>query len=80
MAKGDYAGCALAKTFSDHLVSQMAWRGWSMKEMARRTGLGEATIRAIRDLRSTPNLSSVQRIADAFRLPPQALLTPPAVR
>jgi transcriptional regulator with XRE-family HTH domain len=64
MAANDLAG-ALART----LQSLRADRGWSLDQLAGRSGVSKGVLVALEQARSNPNLATLARIADAFGVP-----------
>ena len=74
--------------FSDWLNSQLDDRGWSFRELSRRSGLSTTQISDIANDKINPGLESCVSIARAFALPPEDILRragrlpalPPAVQ
>ena len=78
MAASDLAG-ALART----LQSLRAERGWSLDQLAARSGVSKGVLVALEQARSNPNLATLARIGDAFGVPVTLLVDvggEPAVR
>src|SRR5216117_96479 len=77
----DLAG-ALART----LQSLRAERGWSLDQLAARSGVSKGVLVALEQARSNPNLATLARVSDAFGVPVTYLLdvfsepTEPTVR
>lgn len=72
MTTGDIAG-ALART-----VQQLrAERGWSLDQLAARSGVSKGVLVALEQCRSNPNLATLARIGDAFGVPVTRLLDTP---
>jgi ribosome-binding protein aMBF1 (putative translation factor) len=66
----------LAAVFAENVEREMEARGWSWGEFSRKTGLERRTLRDICSVRYTATLSSVEKIASAFHIPPHLLLVP----
>jgi transcriptional regulator with XRE-family HTH domain len=65
------------------LQSLRSERGWSLDQLALRSGVSKGVLVALEQGRSNPNLATVARIADAFGVPVTRLLDvsdEPAVR
>ena len=75
MAASDLAG-ALART----LQSLRAERGWSLDQLATRSGVSKGVLVALEQARSNPNLATLARISDAFGVPVTYLVDVPAER
>jgi transcriptional regulator with XRE-family HTH domain len=73
MAVSDLAS-ALART----LQSLRAERGWSLDQLAARSGVSKGVLVALEQARSNPNMSTLARISDAFGVPVTYLLDVPA--
>jgi len=73
MAVNDLGG-ALART----LQSLRAERGWSLDQLAARSGVSKGVLVALEQARSNPNLATLARISDAFGVPVTYLLDVPA--
>ena len=73
MATSDLAG-ALART----LQSLRAERGWSLDQLAARSGVSKGVLVALEQARSNPNLATLARISDAFGVPVTYLVDVPA--
>src|SRR6478752_9436136 len=58
-------GGALART----LQSLRAERGWSLDQLAARSGVSKGVLVALEQARSNPNLATLARISDAFGVP-----------
>ncbi|HEX7270111.1 MAG TPA: XRE family transcriptional regulator [Streptosporangiaceae bacterium] len=79
MAAASDLGGALART----LQSLRAERGWSLDQLAARSGVSKGVLVALEQARSNPNLATLARISDAFGVPVTYLLdvpTEPTVR
>jgi transcriptional regulator with XRE-family HTH domain len=61
---------ALART----VAALRAERGWSLDNLAGRSGVSKGVLVAVEQGRSNPNLASLARIADAFGVPVTRLL------
>src|SRR5438552_15929897 len=68
----DLAG-ALART----LQSLRAERGWSLDQLAARSGVSKGVLVSLEQARSNPNLATLARVGDAFGLPVTRLLDVP---
>src|ERR1700685_3669229 len=78
MAAVDISG-ALART----LQFLRAERGWSLDQLAARSGVSKGVLVALEQGRSNPNLATLARISDAFGVPVTQLVDVgggPAVR
>ncbi len=64
MAAADITG-ALART----VQSLRAERGWSLDQLAARSGVSKGVLVALEQARSNPNLATLVRIGDAFGVP-----------
>ena len=73
MAASDLGG-ALART----LQSLRAERGWSLDQLAARSGVSKGVLVALEQARSNPNLATLARISDAFGVPVTYLLDVPS--
>lgn len=73
MPATDLAG-PLART----LQTLRAERGWSLDQLATRSGVSKGVLVALEQARSNPNLATLARIGDAFGLPVTQLLDSPA--
>ena len=60
--------------FSDWLNTQLSDRGWSLRELSRRSGLSTTHISDIANQKTTPGLDSCVSIARALNLAPENLL------
>jgi transcriptional regulator with XRE-family HTH domain len=67
-------GGALART----LQSLRAERGWSLDQLAARSGVSKGVLVALEQARSNPNLATLARISDAFGVPVTYLLDVPS--
>jgi transcriptional regulator with XRE-family HTH domain len=61
---------ALART----VQSLRAERGWSLDQLAARSGVSKGVLVAVEQARSNPNLATLARISDAFGVPVTRLL------
>jgi transcriptional regulator with XRE-family HTH domain len=59
------------------LRSLRSERGWSLDQLALRSGVSKGVLVALEQGRSNPNLATVARIADAFGIPVTRLLDVP---
>jgi transcriptional regulator with XRE-family HTH domain len=59
------------------LQSLRSERGWSLDQLALRSGVSKGVLVALEQGRSNPNLATVARIADAFGVPVTRLLDVP---
>src|SRR6266851_4063095 len=64
---------ALART----LQSLRAERGWSLDQLAARSGVSKGVLVSVEQARSNPNLATLARVGDAFGLPVTRLLDVP---
>jgi transcriptional regulator with XRE-family HTH domain len=63
-----------ARPWFDLVMEQIAIKGWSVTELARRSGVGRPTIYRWRDGTETPQARPVGLVADALGIPrPQAV-------
>ena len=72
MASPDLAG-----TLALILQSLRSERGWSLDQLALRSGVSKGVLVALEQGRSNPNLATLARIADAFGVPVTRLLDVP---
>lgn len=72
MAASDLSG-ALART----LQSLRAERGWSLDQLAARSGVSKGVLVALEQARSNPNLATLARLSDAFGVPVTRLVDVP---
>ena len=79
-----YAGCArLTIAVARTLQALRADRGWSLDQLAARSGVSKGVLVALEQGRSNPNLATLARIGDAFGVPVTQLVDvggEPAVR
>src|SRR5579862_3498051 len=73
MATADISA-ALART----LAALRAERGWSLDQLAARSGVSKGVLVSLEQARSNPNLATLARVGDAFGLPVTRLLDGPA--
>ena len=76
---GNDLSAALART----LAALRAERGWSLDQLAARSGVSKGVLVSLEQARSNPNLATLARVSDAFGLPVTRLLDippDPAVR
>ena len=73
MATSDL-GAALART----VQSLRAERGWSLDQLAARSGVRKGVLVALEQARSNPNLATLAKLSDAFGVPLTYLLDVPA--
>jgi transcriptional regulator with XRE-family HTH domain len=59
------------------LLSLRSERGWSLDQLAHRSGVSKGVLVALEQGRSNPNLATLARIADAFGVPVTRLLDVP---
>src|ERR1700683_2324586 len=64
----------LAGVLSRILQSRRAERGWSLDQLAHRSGVSKGVLVALEQGRSNPNLATLARIADALGVPAPSLL------
>jgi transcriptional regulator with XRE-family HTH domain len=64
----------LAGVLARILQSLRAERGWSLDQLAHRSGVSKGVLVALEQGRSNPNLATLARIADAFGVPVTSLL------
>jgi transcriptional regulator with XRE-family HTH domain len=55
------------------LLSELETRRWSMRELARQTGVSESTISRIISGKRNPSTRLSRRIAEALHLPPETI-------
>jgi transcriptional regulator with XRE-family HTH domain len=64
----------LAGVLARILQSLRAERGWSLDQLAHRSGVSKGVLVALEQGRSNPNLATLARIGDAFGVPVTSLL------
>jgi transcriptional regulator with XRE-family HTH domain len=67
----------LAGTLARTLQSLRAERGWSLDQLALRSGVSKGVLVALEQGRSNPNLATLARIGDAFGVPVTRLVDVP---
>ena len=67
----------LAGALARILQSLRAERGWSLDQLALRSGVSKGVLVALEQGRSNPNLATLARIGDAFGVPVTRLLDVP---
>jgi len=70
---GNDLSAALART----LAALRAERGWSLDQLAARSGVSKGVLVSLEQARSNPNLATLTRVGDAFGLPVTRLLDGP---
>ena len=60
------------------MQSLRAERGWSLDQLAARSGVSKGVLVALEQARSNPNLATLARISDAFGVPVTYLVDVPA--
>jgi transcriptional regulator with XRE-family HTH domain len=70
---GNDLSAALART----LAALRAERGWSLDQLAARSGVSKGVLVSLEQARSNPNLATLARVGDAFGLPVTRLLDAP---
>ena len=70
---GNDLSAALART----LAALRAERGWSLDQLAARSGVSKGVLVSLEQARSNPNLATLVRMGDAFGLPVTRLLDVP---
>ena len=70
---GNDLSAALART----LAALRAERGWSLDQLAARSGVSKGVLVSLEQARSNPNLATLARVGDAFGLPVTRLLDGP---
>jgi len=70
---GNDLSAALART----LAALRAERGWSLDQLAARSGVSKGVLVSLEQARSNPNLATLTRVGDAFGLPVTRLLDAP---
>jgi transcriptional regulator with XRE-family HTH domain len=73
----------LSSAVARNVQGLRAERGWSLDQMAARSGVSKGVLVAIEQRRSNPNLATLARICDAFGIPVTRLVevdAAPAVR
>jgi transcriptional regulator with XRE-family HTH domain len=70
---GSDLSAALART----LAALRAERGWSLDQLAARSGVSKGVLVSLEQARSNPNLATLARVGDAFGLPVTRLLDVP---
>ena len=71
---GNDLSAALART----LAALRAERGWSLDQLAARSGVSKGVLVSLEQARSNPNLATLARVGDAFGLPVTRLLDVPS--
>jgi transcriptional regulator with XRE-family HTH domain len=74
MVPGTDLTAVLART----LQALRAERGWSLDQLAGRSGVSKGVLVSLEQGRSNPNLATLARIGDAFGLPVTRLIDPPS--
>ncbi len=64
----------LTSTLARILQSLRSERGWSLDQLAHRSGVSKGVLVALEQGRSNPNLATLARIADAFGVPVTRML------
>ena len=72
MTSADITG-ALART----MQSLRTERGWSLDQLAARSGVSKGVLVALEQGRSNPNLATLAKVADAFGVPLTRLVERP---
>jgi transcriptional regulator with XRE-family HTH domain len=67
----------LTSTLAGILQSLRSERGWSLDQLALRSGVSKGVLVALEQGRSNPNLATLARIGDAFGIPVTRLLEVP---
>jgi len=70
---GNELSAMLART----LAALRAERGWSLDQLAARSGVSKGVLVSLEQARSNPNLATLARVSDAFGLPVTRLLDGP---
>jgi transcriptional regulator with XRE-family HTH domain len=65
---------------AEHVRSLRAARGWSLDELAGRSGVSKGMVVQIEGARTNPSIGTLTRIADAFGVTIARLLEPPTER
>ena len=63
------AASDLARALARTLQSLRAERGWSLDQLAARSGVSKGVLVALEQARSNPNLATLARLSDAFGVP-----------
>lgn len=71
---GNDLSIALART----VAGLRAERGWSLDQLAARSGVSKGVLVSLEQARSNPNLATLARVGDAFGLPVTRLLDIPS--
>lgn len=71
---------ALTAAVADHVRSLRQARGWSLDELAGRSGVSKGMVVQIEGARSNPSIGTLNRIADAFGVTVARLLEPSTER
>lgn len=71
---GNDLSAALART----VAALRAERGWSLDQLAARSGVSKGVLVSLEQARSNPNLATLARVGDAFGLPVTRLLDIPS--
>jgi transcriptional regulator with XRE-family HTH domain len=72
------SGTGLTAALARTLQALRAERGWSLDQLAARSGVSKGVLVAVEQARSNPNLATLAKIGDAFGLPVTRLLDIPA--
>jgi transcriptional regulator with XRE-family HTH domain len=65
---------SVSDKLADYINRELNARQWSVRELARRSGLAHTTINDVTALRSNPGLEFCRSIARAFNVPPEQVL------
>jgi transcriptional regulator with XRE-family HTH domain len=71
-------GTDLTAVLARTLQALRAERGWSLDQLAARSGVSKGVLVSLEQGRSNPNLATLARIGDAFGLPVTRLIDPPS--
>jgi transcriptional regulator with XRE-family HTH domain len=76
--EGTVPGTELTAVLARTLQALRAERGWSLDQLAARSGVSKGVLVSLEQGRSNPNLATLARIGDAFGLPVTRLIDPPS--
>ncbi len=77
---GDQNVAAVTAAVAHHVRSLRQARGWSLDELASRSGVSKGMVVQIEAARTNPSVGTLSRLADAFRVTIARLLEPAAER
>src|SRR5499427_10861932 len=75
--EGTVPGTDLTAVLARTLQALRAERGWSLDQLAARSGVSKGVLVSLEQARSNPNLATLTRVGDAFGVPVTRLLDGP---